>query len=259
MKRIAFTIVLNGMPFIRKQAEILPKVFDEWHIVEGATLPVRDTAWCRNIDQSFITDDKLSVDGTTVFLDWIGDGRKIFVHRNNGRFWNGKTEMCSRIEPVMEDCILMQFDVDEIWKPEVLTDVLDYAETMDGLHGMLFRCNYHVGPNIVTTGDNSYGNNPGEWARLWRITNRTEWQSHEPPVVRGLTNFLNREQTVARGWVFDHYAYVLEEQVRFKENFYGYTGAVARWKSLQMNRNFPCLLRDHLPWVRDGAMVDLKQ
>jgi hypothetical protein len=264
MKKIAFTIVLNGMPFIQKQAEILPKVFDEWHIIEGATLPVKDTAWCQNIDNRFYADDKLSVDGTTEFIDSIVDNKKVFVHRK-GDFWNGKTEMCAQIEPLMKNCILMQFDVDEIWTIKTLTEVLDYVGlrkydvTSPKIDGMLFRCNYYVGPNLITTGSDCYGNNPGEWCRLWIIRDQTTWKSHEPPRIHGLTDFLSRERTEMFGWTFDHYAYVLESQLMFKENFYGYTGALENWKRLQMNRQFPVFLRNFLPWVKDGTGVDLKK
>jgi hypothetical protein len=254
MRRIAFTIVLNGMPFIKRQATILPRVFDEWHIIEGATLPLLDTAWCQNINNEFYSEDKLSIDGTTEFIDSIADGNKIFVHRKLD-FYNGKTEMCNMIQDRMQDCILMQFDVDEIWDVVTLNSVLSFAEENEGFDGMLFRCNYYVGPNLITHGDNSYGNNSGEWCRLWKINDKTEWVSHEPPRIRGLTDFLSRKYTDEKGWNFNHYAYILEDQVRFKENFYGYTDAVQSWKKLQLHNTYPVRLGDFLPWVRDSASV----
>jgi hypothetical protein len=48
----------------------------------------------------------------------------------------------------------------------------------------------------------------------------------------------------------------LPEQVAFKENFYGYVGALSKWEKLQNNDSFPCFLRNYLPWVQDGAIVD---
>ena len=146
MKTIAFTLVLNGFPFIKKQAEIIPEIFDEWHIIEGATLPIKGTGWCKNIDQKFYSDKKLSIDGTTEFIDKIVDNKKIFVHRKFD-FWNGKTEMCNQIENKMENCILMQFDVDEIWSKQVLKEVLEFSKNNEGFDGMLFKCNYYVGSN----------------------------------------------------------------------------------------------------------------
>jgi hypothetical protein len=257
MKKIAFTLVLNGMPYIKKQAEILPNVFDEWHIIEGATLPRADTSWCKNIDNKFYSNEKLSIDGTTEFLNSITDNKKIFIHRKND-FWLGKIEMCKQIQPLMEDCILMEFDVDEIWSVEILKEVLNYAETNEGFHGMLFKCNYHVGPNLTIQNENCYGNNPNEWCRLWKIKNKTEWISHEPPRIKGCTDFLTRNFTKQKGWTFEHYAYVLEDQIKFKENFYGYTNAFQQWKALQLCNNFPCNLKDYFSWVNDNSIVNIK-
>lgn len=254
MKKIAFTIVLNGMPFIKKQAEILPNVFDEWHIIEGAVLPINDTGWCQNINNIFFNDKKLSVDGTTEFIDSIVDNKKVFVHRKNN-FWNGKVEMCNQIQTKMENCILMQFDVDEIWDTNILFDVLKYAEENEGFDGMLFKCNYYVGPNLITIGENCYGNNPNEWCRLWKIRNKTLWVSHEPPRVKGCSLFLTRNYTKSKNWTFNHYAYVLETQLQFKENFYNYKNAVEQWKKLQQNTVFPCKLKNFLTWVDDKVEV----
>lgn len=254
MKKIAFTIVLNGMPFIKKQAEIIPYVFDEWHIIEGASLPHNDTSWCSTIDKKFYSNDYLSLDGTTEFIDSIVDNKKIFVYRK-GDLYNGKTEMCNEISYIMKDCILMQFDVDEIWSVDTLREVISYTENTNGFDGMLFKCNYYVGPNLITVTDNAYGNNIGEWCRLWKISNHTSWKTHEPPRISGLTNFLSKAFTYEKGWVFDHYAYVLEEQVKFKENFYGYKNALEQWKKLQICDNYPCYLRDYLPWVIDNSIV----
>ena len=210
MKTIAFTIVLNGMPFIRKQAEILPHVFDEWHIIEGATLPVKDTAWCRNINNKFYTSDKkLSVDSTSEFIDEISmKYPNVIVHRKND-FWNGKLEMVQQIESKMADCILMEFDVDEIWNKDILQQVLEFAKSDSmKLDGMLFRCNYYVGDKLILQGENQYGNKQNEWCRLWKLAdNKHEWISHEPPKIKDKKWFYSKEFTEQKGWIFDHYAY----------------------------------------------------
>lgn len=255
MKKIAFTIVLNGMPFIKKQSEILPEIFDEWHIIEGATLPKEDTSWCKPINNIFYSSDKLSVDGTKEFIDSIVDNKKIFVHRK-GDFWNSKTEMCNSIEYLMESCILMQFDVDEIWSKETLLDILAYCKNNNDFDGMLFKCNYYVGPDIVTISDNTYGNQKDEWCRLWIIKDKTSWKSHEPPRIYGLKKFLPKKFTKEKNWIFNHYAYVLEQQLRFKENFYGYTNALSKWKKLINHKGFPCHLGFFFPWVKDDTIVN---
>jgi hypothetical protein len=259
VKKIAFTIVLNGMPFIKDQGEILPYLFDEWHIIEGATLPIKDTAWCKNIDNKFYTNKKLSVDGTTEYIDKLAKKHSnIIIHRKeNGDFWQGKLEMCQQVESSMEDCILMQFDVDEIWNPITLKNVLDYATTSLTQDGMLFKCNYFVGPGLVIQNENCYGNKNDEWCRLWKIKQKTTWKSHEPPRINGLHHFLSRDFTKQHGWIFNHYAYVKEDQVAFKENFYGYPNAVMHWRNLQNCNDLPTFLRNFLPWVNDNAIVDM--
>lgn len=254
MKKVAFTLVLNGMPFIRQQAEIIPKVFDKWYIIEGATKPVQDTSWCRNIDNKFYSEKKLSVDGTSEFLDSIQSDKVVVIRKND--FWNGKVEMCNSFMREVEDSVLMEFDVDEIWKEEVLKEVLEYAEQNDHFQGMLFKCNYYVGENLKIVSENAYGDYGNEWCRLWKVKNKTMWVSHEPPRLLNFKNFLSKSFTKEKGWIFDHYAYVLPEQVKFKENFYGYTNAYEQWKKLQVNEEFPTLLGRFLPWVRDNAMVD---
>jgi hypothetical protein len=254
MKKIAFTLVLNGDPFIKKQAEIIPEIFDIWYIVEGATLPTKDTAWCRNIDNRFYTDKKLSVDGTSEFLDSIASDKIKIIRKND--FWDGKVEMCNSFMKDVEDCILMEFDVDEIWDKEVLKDVLEYCENNQGFDGIQFKCNYLVGPDLVIENDNCYGNRGDEWSRLWIVKDKTYWVSHEPPRLKGMKQFLNREFSKNKGWVFDHFAYVLPEQLKFKENFYGYVGAYQCWLKLQNHKNFPAKLNEFLPWVDNTAIVN---
>jgi hypothetical protein len=256
MKKIAFTLVLNGMPFIEKQFDVLPRVFDEWHIIEGATLPVKDTSWCKQINSQFLNDNYTSNDGTSEFLNKIANNTNIFVHRKNG-LWNGKLEMCQQINHLLSGNIIMQIDVDEFWTISTLLEVLSYAEQMNEADGMLFKCNYFVGKDLITIGDNCYGNNPNEWCRLWKPKPNAQWLSHEPPRIKGCINFLSRECTLDKNWVFDHYAYTLEKQLVFKENFYGYANATKHWKSLQLEQanNFPSKLNRWLPWVDGKVMV----
>jgi hypothetical protein len=253
MKKIAFTIVLNGMPYIKQQYEVIPKVFDEWYIIEGATRPVYDTGWCSNISKKFYSDKFTSIDGTSEFLDSIASDKIKIIRKND--FWDGKVEMCNSFMNQIENCSLMQIDVDEVWDIETLNDILNYSESNDYFDGMLFKCNYYVGSDLITIGENCYGNNPNEWCRFWKIKNKTFWVSHEPPRIRGCTKFLTRDYTKSKNWTFNHYAYALQSQLEFKENFYNYKGAVEQWKKLQENTVFPCKLKNFLPWVDDKVEV----
>ena len=57
------------------------------------------------------------------------------------------------------------------------------------------------------------------------------------------------------GLVFQHYAYATEAQIRFKESYYGYAGAVAQWRQLQQSEKFPQRLADHFAWVKDAPAL----
>jgi hypothetical protein len=254
MKKIAFTIVLNGMPFIKDQYNIIPECFDHWYIIEGAVLPTLDTNWCQNINNEFFSDKKLSIDGTTEFLNSVINDKITVIRKND--FWLGKLEMCNSFMNDIKDCILMQIDVDEIWDVGKLKDILFFAENNEGFDGMMFKCNYYVGQDLIIENENGYSDMWYEWCRLWKIKNQTTWISHEPPRVKGCVNLLSKQFTNNKNWIFDHYAYVNENQLKFKENFYGYTNALNNWKSLQKQTNFPLLLRQFLPWVNDNALVN---
>ena len=253
MKKIAFTLVLNGMPFIKRQAQIIPKHFDKWYIIEGATKPHHDTSWCTDIDSRFFNTDNLSVDGTTEFLDGIASDKISVIRKHD--FWDGKREMCNSFMAEASDCILMEFDVDEIWQDNVLSDVLNYAEVNDNFDCMVFRCNYFVGPRTKIITKNGYADDWIMWRRLWKVRQHTHWIAHEPPILNGTERYLDKDFTENRGWVFDHFAYAIREQLEFKQNFYRYEGAVDGWSRLQAAPK-PCRLGDYLKWVTDGTIVD---
>ena len=62
--------------------------------------------------------------------------------------------------------------------------------------------------------------------------------------------------TEAAGLIFSHYAYGLASQVQFKEDYYGYAGAVSRWRQLQKVDALPVRLSDYFGWVADETLVD---
>lgn len=245
------------MPFIAQQYEIIPKVFDEWIIVEGYSKPVLDTAWCKEIDINKFTINGLSNDGTTEFLDRIKSDKIRIIRKPEGEFWNGKTEMCNAAVKGLSNTVLMEFDADEIWDVNILREVTDYSKNnFNTFDGMMFFCNCFVGQNLITVGENCYGNNPNEWCRLWNVREETCFKTHEPPRMHGLVKILDRNYTRQQGWVFNHYSYIYEKQLKFKEDYYGYSGAVEQWNALQKNKNFPCKLNTYLKWVDDRVVVD---
>ena len=216
MKKIAFTLILNGMPFIKEQMNIIPKMFDKWYIIEGVANPVGDTSWCKRLPDEFHKNG-LSIDGTTEYLDSIKSD-KIVVIRSQTGFWNGKTEMCNSFMHEVEDAILMQIDMDEFWDIPTLTSLFTFCENNpNDFNAMFFKCNFFVGKHLITQGENCYGDNSYEWVRLWIIKNKTRFVTHEPPVVAGTTKYLTKSFTSQNNWIFNHYAYALEEQLKLKE------------------------------------------
>lgn len=256
MTKIAFTLVLNGMPFLPEQFKIVPRMFDKWYIIEGVANPVADTAWCKKLPDEFHKNG-LSNDGTTEYLDSIKSD-KIVVIRSQTGFWNGKTEMCNAFMHEVEDAILMQIDMDEIWTEEVLIDLFKFCEiNHKQFDGMIFKCKYFVGKDLIIGSENCYSDNYSypEWLRLWIIKNKTRFIRHEPPTIQGLTRYISKAYTKQQNWIFNHYAYALEEQLKLKEKYYGYTNAVSQWKRLQEVTEFPVNLRDYFSWVQDDSKV----
>ena len=76
------------------------------------------------------------------------------------------------------------------------------------------------------------------------------------PVSGSISPRLNQFCTIeteTKSLVFNHYAYVSTQQLRFKEIYYGYKNAVKSWNALQSVEKFPVLLKDYFPWVKDDA------
>jgi len=275
-----FTIVLNGEPFIRYHIEVFKQLPCKWHwhIVEGVADLKHDTAWSLKLGGE-ISDDihrnGRSNDGTTKYLDELAQlyPDNVTIYRQpEGVFWDGKREMTNApLANIREDCLLWQVDVDELWTVEQLC----IAQKMFILHpektAAFFWCWYFVGENLVISTRNCYAENPQyEWLRVWRFKPGYFWAAHEPPIlVEPLTdgefrnvaaiNHFRHEETEKQGLVFQHFAYVMQNQLQFKERYYGYKNALSHWQALQSQTEYPVKLREYLPWVGDETMVDTTQ
>lgn len=274
-----FTIVLNGEPFIRYHLDVfrsLPFPW-HWHVVEGVASLVHDTGWSvaagGHVDAS-VHHDGLSVDGTTAYLDEIAaaePGRITLYRKPGGEFWDGKREMVSAPLPhIGEECLLWEVDSDELWTAEQIASVHRLFRDDRSRSAAYYWCHYIPAPGAVVTTRYNYSQNPDyEWLRTWRYRPGDVWEAHEPPVlvrpsrlarvdVARIRPFLHAE-TEAAGAVFQHFAYATDEQVRFKESYYGYRDALARWRKLtgavEAARG-PLRLGDYLPWVHDDTLVD---
>ncbi|MBG1267032.1 class I SAM-dependent methyltransferase [Nostoc sp. WHI] len=272
-----FTIVLNGQPFIRYHIEIFKQLPFKWHwhIVEGVAELKHDTGWSLKLGgyiNNEIHHHGRSNDSTTEYLDELTQQYpdNITVYRKpDGVFWDGKREMVN--EPLLninEECLLWQIDADELWTVEhILTARQLFIENPDKT-AAFYWCWYFVGERIIISTRNCYAQNPRqEWLRTWRYKPGSVWVAHEPPRleeplpngqwrdVAAVNPFLHHE-TEGHGLVFQHFAYVTPEQLRFKDQYYGYRNAVSQWKALQETTKFPVLLREYFSWVRDETMVD---
>lgn len=210
------------------------------------------TSWCKP------QQPRLSRDGTTAYLDSIATHPRVKIIRQKS--WPSKDAMVQAcIECIKEETILGQIDSDELWQDWQLRRIVKLFETTPKINAMQFYCRYFVGQNIITTGEDCYGCNRGEWMRFWRLKPWSKVIRHEPPIFSHCeVPILTRKETKAFDLVFDHLSYVNEQQVSFKGSFYGYPSAVAHWRRLQQNKVWPVKdLRTFLPWVGPNASADL--
>ena len=237
MKLIAFTIVLDGEPFIERHLPVFQRLTIPWQwiVVEGAAGNTGDTAWCQP------QEPRLSQDGTKEYLDSLVFSKSATILSST--YWRNKTAMCNAaLACVKEPCVLMQIDADEIWTAEQLERIIDCFEQMPSLGSIQFACRYFVGPNLILDGRDCYGDYDYEWIRAWRFNPGDKFASHEPPLLcqygsggARMTKALSSEL----GLVFDHYPYVTSTQALYKEKFYGYHGLLGQWKALQEHQDFP--------------------
>jgi hypothetical protein len=276
-----FTIVLNGEPFIEYHLDVfraLPFRW-QWHIVEGVAELKHDTAWSveagGRIADDFHTHGR-SNDGTSAYLDRLAREfpDQVTVYRKPpGVFWDGKREMVSAPLPgIRERCLLWQVDADELWTVEQIVTMREAFIDQPQRSAAFFWCHYFVGPTALISTRETYANHSAwEWLRVWRYRPGDWWRAHEPPRLARRKWYWFRSDDVGRispimhaeteqmGLVFQHFAYVTEAQLRFKEIYYGYAGAVNSWRALQdalASKGGPLMLRDYLPWVTDEAQVE---
>jgi glycosyltransferase involved in cell wall biosynthesis len=268
-----FTIVLNGDPFIRYHIEMFRSlnVPWHWHIVEGVAELKHDTGWSLENGgkiPSTLHRNGLSIDGTTEYLNQLAAEypENISIYRKpSGQFWEGKREMVNApLNSIKTEALLIQLDNDELWTKQQIETLHRMFEENPSKTAAHFWCWYFVGPELVVSSRNCYAQNPNyEWQRAWRYTPGSSWVAHEPPILQN-----NRGQDIARlnpfthfetekqGLVFQHFSYVTKEQLIFKEQYYGYKNALSKWELLQSNRDYPTLLRNYFPWVKDSTIVE---
>lgn len=255
MKRVAFTIILNGLHHLTHKSFFskMLEQFDLWVIIEGVARPGGSTSWCRDIDEAFHK-NFLSADGTTEFLD-ANKNSKLIVIRPNCGPWSSKDEQVNaginEIRKKYKKCFLWQVDVDEHWESHQLKEAEDILLENKGKTGC-FLCDYFVGPNQQVFGE--WGECTRDtWRRLWYWEGE-EFATHEPPTLLGRNGpgYLLPQR-------FKHYSYYFEKDVLFKEKYYGgYDGLYERWKKVQRNRDtIPVidLLGSNIQWSYSNTII----
>jgi hypothetical protein len=256
MKKIAFTPVLNGMPFIKKQFEFIPKVFDHWYIIEGVLNNQNDGRWNGNvITDQFVDNNFLSVDGTSEFLDNNKNDKVTIIRKNSP--WNGYVEMANSFMDNVEDCILFYIDVDEFWEEKSINEISLFLTNND-INTLKFMCYYFVGKDRYVFEENKFGNNSFEWARAWKINQKIKFKTLQPPELydRHQIKVMEKSETYKKGWVFTHYAYALEHQIIFKEKFHKHLNLLQNWNNLQsIPKGKNCLLSDYIPFNNSNTKL----
>lgn len=259
-----FTIVLDGEPWIERHYPVFSSLDMDWRwtVVEGVAGNRNCTSWCNALRP------RLSVDGTTEYLRMLANLDSRVLHISSPCWPDGKAFMCNAALAMMTRAdLLWQVDADELWTKTQIQEVVDLMRRNIWANCADFYCRYFVGPDrYVQVQPNSYGNHTAyEWRRVWRYFPGLRFESHEPPLLRGVPRKpIPHDVTRNVGAVFDHMAYATRAQMEFKAVYYAghknpnadlWRNCVGGWERLQAVTEFPVKLKDFFPWVDGKAQV----
>lgn len=259
-----FTLALDAEPWIEKHLHVFQQLTVPWQwvIAHGAAMNGGSTKWCQP------QNPRLSTDGTTEYLHGIDDERVTVLEKKS---WPSKDAQCNAALEVITKSVsnssglavpsvLMQVDSDEMWSAKQIETIVRTFAERPQLSSMMFDCRYYVGENLITQGENCFGSRENEWLRAWRYEPGRRFISHEPPVLEGddPERRMSKRETREIVGRFEHFAYVTEAQVAFKEKFYGYKGAVRQSQALQAYEKFPVELSRFFPFVSGSEPVVVK-
>jgi hypothetical protein len=153
------------------------------------------------------------------------------------------------------ECFLWQVDIDEQWTVEQLEIAEKELTANNGKTGC-FYCNFYVGKNLIAVGD--WGEGRIEpYRRLWKWAGES-FVSHEPPKLLGDNN-----PRLLLTPKFNHYSYYFDEDVKFKETYYGnYSGLYDRWLAIQSTKgslHIRFLLGDKVWWSNTNTNIQYKE
>jgi hypothetical protein len=217
-------------------------------------MAVKDTAWMGN------QQGKVSHDGTNQLLSALARHPRITVASKPE--WGGKTEMINvALTAFKKDGILLQMDSDELWTADQMRRLVGLFTANPETNTVKVKMDYMLGPNVISTSSNGYGNRSNEWVRAWRYSVGLWMECHEPPVFNGNRGRVcERDEAESILGSILHMAWVTPQQVAYKQRIYrgGYENACEQWEGLQSNTQWPVKdLKTFLPWVGSNASADL--
>ena len=249
MRLDVLTCVCNGQPFIRHHLPMLEALKSpwHWHVFEAIS---------RNLfrPETIAPDmhrNGLSVDGTTEYItDHLMGHPNVTVYRPGvvGRDWRDMyltARFQHMLSKVTEPTLALEIDVDEFYTTTQIETLARMFDEQPTKTAAWVRCRLFVGPKLMLPRSDwgpggRYKPQRYEWKRAWRHRPGIVYAQHDPPVVldengadQFETNPFLHDETEAAGLVFNHYAYVTEAQVAFKERRYAFHGAVQDWRRLQ--------------------------
>lgn len=255
-----FTISFNSNPFIQQHLPILQSLSIPWHwtICEGLSYHGKDRGGIQP-DLQKQHQDFRSIDGSSDYLDEIEDDRVTIIRRP--QIWPGKTEMCNAaLEAMPPGRVIHQIDADEIWQAWQLKKIYQMFMRQPERESALYLCRYWCGPDRFIFEPGRTGNMlQYEWRRTWRQVEGGRFSRHEPPCYAHVRTGFNKtdfthSETQDEDLIFDHKAWVLEEQVAFKAKYYGWPTLLENWKALQTAK-LPAPARKYFPFSNDDAMI----
>ena len=156
MKRVAFTIILNGLHHLKHNDyyKFMIDNFDLWVIAEGAVESRGSTSWCKKMPDNLHKNGR-SVDGTLEFLTELSDNPKVEVIICEG-LWTSKDEQVNAaIEVIKEktnNSFLWQIDCDEQWSLENI-ELAEKTLLDNNLNSAAFPAHSWLGQKIVAKGE----------------------------------------------------------------------------------------------------------
>ena len=233
MKRVAFTIIYNGLHHLKHndQWKFIVDNFDQWVIVEGAAKNGGSTAWCN--DHPGMSH---STDGTREFVSDLCskyDNVK-FITNFGDSYWESKDAMVNcaltNLAESYKDeefIFLWEIDADEQWSLDAL-EANEQALLKSGKNTGAVRWNHFVSHDLIAIGD--WGGNLNTRLWIW-APGKQLFATHEPPIMQ------NSDAPIELPKPCNHFGYLFEKDVYFKSQYYGgHENIYEPWLKLQVDK-----------------------